>query len=77
MTDWSLDQWMKRYRVRSTILLATGIWMMIDAYKWGTNFASSSTRSGVEIAAIIAAVQGIATFYAGWAFKIYSESKIP
>lgn len=75
MTEWTLDKWISRYKIKTTILLATGIWIMIDSYLWSTQFASTSLRPGLEIAAIIAAVQGLATFYVGWVFKIYMEHK--
>jgi hypothetical protein len=69
------DAWLSRYKIKSTILLATGVWMMIDAYQWSTAFAASSFRTGAEIALIIAAIQGVATLYVGWVFKIYMENR--
>jgi len=58
-------------------MMGTGIWMSIHSYLWATEFANLSIRPGVEIAVIIAAVQGIATFYTAWVFKVYCENKIP
>lgn len=71
----TFDQWLNRYRVRSTIVLSVAIWMLIDAAKWGMWFAAGNPRDGVEIAAIITAVTGPATLLAGWAFKIFQENK--
>ena len=72
-----MAEWMKRYRVRSTLILVLSMWMMYTAARWGMWFAEGNGRNGMEIAAILAAVQAPATFLAGWAFKIYSENKIP
>lgn len=72
---WTLDKWISRYKIKTSVLLVTGVWLMVDSYLWATEFAVSSVRPGVEIAAIIAAVQGLATFYVGWIFKIYMEHR--
>ena len=70
-----MDSWLNKYRVRSTIILSIAMWMLIDAARWGMNFAVVSTRDGMQIAAILAAIQAPATFFAGWAFKIFQENK--
>lgn len=69
--------WMTKHRIRSTVILMTGMWMSIDSYLWAKGYADSSTRTGVETAAIIAAVQGIATSFTAWAFSTYSKNKTP
>lgn len=69
------DQWLKRYRVRSTLVLSIAIWMLIDAARWGMWFAVGNERSGVEIAAILVAIQAPATAFATWAFKIFQDSR--
>ena len=71
------ESWMTKHRVRSTAMLGIGLWMSVDSYLWAKGYAASSTRNGVEIAGIIAAVQGLATFFTGWAFKVYCENKVP
>lgn len=53
------------------------MWMLIDAARWGMWFAVSNPRNGMEIAAILAAIQAPAALFAGWAFKIYQENKLP
>ena len=58
------------------MLIVSGV-MLWRVSEWGMSFAASCLKTGVEIAAIIAAVQVPATFYAGWAFKIYAENKLP
>ena len=62
------DQWLKKYRIFSRIMVIVGVVMIWRLQEWGMAFAISSARTGVEIAAILAAVQVPATFYAGWAF---------
>ena len=70
-----MDTWLRRYRIRSTLIVGIATWMMIRVAEWSMRFAATSTRSGVEIAAILAAVQVPATFYAGYAFKIFQTTK--
>lgn len=53
------------------------MWMLIDAARWGMWFAVGNPRNGMEIAAILAAIQAPAALFAGWAFKIYQENKLP
>lgn len=72
---YEVDLWLKRYRIRSTIVLSIAIWMLIDAAQWGMWFAVGNQRDGVQIAAILAAIQAPATVFAGWAFKIFQETK--
>ena len=72
-----MDTWLKRYRVRSTLILGIAMWMLIDAARWGMWFAVGNPRNGMEIAAILAAIQAPAALFAGWAFKIYQENKLP
>ncbi|MFA7290892.1 MAG: hypothetical protein WC023_01465 [Rhodocyclaceae bacterium] len=70
-----MELWLNRYRIRSTLILSIAIWMVYSAAQWGMWFAVGNTRSGLEIAAILTAVQAPATFLAGWAFKIFQENK--
>lgn len=70
------ESWMSKYKIRSTAILGTGIWMSIHSYLWAAEFAASSILSGVETASIIVAVQGLATFYTGWVFKTYMDGRL-
>ena len=56
-------------------MVIVGVVMIWRLQEWGMVFAISSARTGVEIAAILAAVQVPATFYAGWVFKMYQDGK--
>ena len=75
--QWSvrLEELLDRHHVRSTIVLGIASWMTIELQNWSYQFAATSTRSGVEIAAILAAVGIPATAYAGFAFKWWLENK--
>ena len=70
-----MDTWLRRDRIRSTLIVGIATWMMIRVAEWSMLIVATSTRSGVEIAAILAAVQVPATFYAGYAFKIFQTTK--
>ena len=70
-----IDQWLSRLRIRSTIMLVVSSMMLWRVSEWGMTFAASCVKTGVEVAAIIAAVQVPATFYAGWVFKMYQDGK--
>ena len=70
-----IDKWLSRFRVRSTAMLIVSGVMLWRVSEWGMGFAASCLKTGVEIAAIIAAVQVPATFYAGWVFKMYQDGK--
>ena len=70
-----MDTWLRRNRIRSTLIVGIATWMMIRVAEWSMLFAATSTRNGVEIAAILAAVQVPATLYAGYAFKIFQTTK--
>lgn len=45
------------------------------AYKWGFDFAYLSPRSGIDIAAILAALLAPLTTLQGFIFKFYSEAR--
>lgn len=70
-----MKTWLNDYRVRSTLILSIAMWMLIDAARWGMWFATDNERNGLEIAAILAAIQTPASVFAGWAFKIFQENK--
>lgn len=75
MTSQKLEEYLERHHVRATILMALAMYMLMDVSRWGMLFAVSSKLTGLETAAIIAAAQAPATFFAGWVFKIYAENK--
>ena len=70
-----MDDLLNRYRVRSTAITGIATWMMIWVTQWSMEFAVTSSRSGLEVTAILAAVQGTVTLYAGYAFKLLQSNK--
>ena len=64
-----------RYVVVRRVVLGVAIWMTWEASRWSMWFATGNTRDGMEIAAILAAVQAPIMMFAGQVFKVYSEAK--
>lgn len=58
---------------RAYLILA--MWMNVRAMLWATEFASSSDKPGLEIAAIIAAVAAIPSAVMAHAFQVYLTSR--
>ena len=67
--------WLNKYRIRSTVVVGISLYMLWDMQVWGKSFAATSHFTGMETAAILAAVQAPAALLAGWAFKIFQENK--
>lgn len=72
---WDLAAWITKYKIRTSLMLGIGVWMMIDAAKWSMHYALTSSLPGAEIALIIASVQVPATTFIGWAYKLYIENR--
>ena len=70
-----MDELLNKYRVRSTVITGVATWMMIWVTQWSMEYAASSSRNGLEVTAILAAVQGTVTLYAGYAFKLLQGNK--
>ena len=70
-----MDDWLRKYRIRSTTVLTISLAMLWRVSEWGMAFASIDDRNGMEIAAILAAVQVPATCLVGYAFKIFQTTK--
>jgi len=75
MTSQKIEELLERHHIRATVLMSLAMYMLMDVAQWGMKFAVSSKLVGLETAAIIAAAQAPATFFAGWVFKIYAENK--
>lgn len=70
-----LDLILNKYRAVRIAVLTTAIWMTWVASEWSMWFAVGNDRNGMEIAAILAAVQAPITLFAGIVFKAYIESR--
>lgn len=69
-----LATWIKRHNILSLITNASALLMLNRVSEWGMAYANSSTKSGTEIALVIAAVGVPATSFAGWVYKTYKEN---
>lgn len=56
-------------------VLVTAIWMTWAVSAWSMWFAVGNARPGLEIAAILAAVQAPVTVFATSVFRAYLESR--
>ena len=64
------EAWMNRNHIRTTTVLIVAIGMLLWVTWWSMKFASSQAWTGLDgagAAAIIAAVQVPATYFAKWA----------
>ena len=63
-----------RMIVRRLLLLATS-YLVWDSYAWCKSFAELTTRDGLQVAAIIAAVTGPVTVLLKFVLDNYAEAK--
>jgi hypothetical protein len=60
--------------VRSFVLYVT-VWMTWLAFDWAAVFATTTDKTGADVALIIAAVTAPISVLQGFVFKVYSESR--
>ena len=60
--------------VRALTLYIT-LWMSYEAFAWAGSFAFATTKDGLQVAAIIAAVTAPIAALQGFIFKFYMDSK--
>lgn len=68
-------KWIDNYKVIRRVVLGIAIWMTWAASEWSMWFATGNARNGMEIAAILAAVQAPVMAFTGMVFKVYVENK--
>ena len=51
------------------------VWMAWAAFEWAKIFASTTTRDGLQIAAIIGAVTAPISALCGYMFKVYTDDR--
>ena len=76
MTYWSIEEWLNRNHIRSTLVLVLSLAMLVWVTNWSMVFANTKVLNGSEglgAAAVIAAVQVPASFFAKWAFEIFER----
>jgi hypothetical protein len=60
--------------VRSFVLYVT-VWMTWKAFVWAAVFATTTTKTGADVALIIAAVTAPISVLQGFVFKTYVDSR--
>lgn len=73
-----LDLLLNKYRLVRIAVLATATWMTVASLDWAYKFGLlwlETGKSGIEAAAVVAAITAPATGYAAWAFKVYVGSR--
>ena len=72
----NIERWIDKYHLRSTATLALALWMLYWVTTWSMEYASNALvgrSSGTDVAAVIAAVQVPASFFAKWAFETFTN----
>lgn len=69
--------WVDSRGIVRRIVLAVAIYMTWAVSVWAMQFVAGCTRSGIDMAAIIAAVTAPVTMFGGYVFKAYIESRAP
>lgn len=67
--------WIDSRSIVRRIVLFVTLWMTWEAFQWAAGFAQSSTKAGIDIAAIIAAVTAPISVLQGYVFKVYSDAR--
>lgn len=60
--------------VRRIVLFVT-LWMTWDSFTWAARFAEHTAKSGMDVAAIVAAVTGPIAALQAAVFKVYSDGR--
>lgn len=74
----SVMEWENRLGIRRSTVLFVTLWMTYRAFEWAATYANvTSLTSGLEAAAIIAAVTAPITYLQTAVFKAYLSTKEP
>jgi hypothetical protein len=69
-------EWERKLAIRRSTVLFVTLWMTYRAFEWAAGYANStSLTSGLEAAAIIAAVTAPITYLQTAVFKAYISAK--
>jgi hypothetical protein len=67
--------WIDSRSIVRRIVLFVTLWMTWASFMWAAGFAESTTKSGLEVAAIIGAVTAPIAALQGFIFNVYSRSR--
>lgn len=75
MTAKRFWDWVDERGIVRRVVLAVAIAMTWEVTHWAMTYVGASTRPGIDLAAIIAAVTAPASMFGGYVFKSYIESR--
>lgn len=78
MTPHNFLKWADRrsfVSVRSGVLYVT-VWMTYEAFHWAAIFATTTDKTGSDVALIIAAVTTPISLLQGAVFKVYADTRV-
>lgn len=67
--------WVDKRSVIRRVVLGVTLWMTWRAFAWAAEFAEATDKSGMDVAAIIAAVTAPITYLQAAVFKTYAEGR--
>jgi len=67
--------WIDNRAIIRRIMVFSTMYMTWDAYKWGTHFAETTQRVGMEVPSIITAVTAPVIVLMGYVLKVYSDGR--
>ena len=70
-----IEDFMHHHKILRRGTLALALWMTWQVSAWSMWFAVENSRNGVEIAAILAAIQAPITLCTSMIFKAFVDSK--
>lgn len=68
--------WVDRRQMIRRSVLGITLWMTWSSFTWAAAFASTCTKPGLEVAAILAAVLAPIATLQGFVFKVYADGKV-
>ena len=67
--------WIDTRQVVRRCILAIAIFQTWEVTQWAMNFAMTTQRTGLDVAAMIGAVTGPITVFTGYVFRAYIDAK--
>ena len=68
-------KWINEHSIIRRVVLFITLYMTWEAFQWAANFAETTSKSGLEVPGIIAAVTAPIAALQGYVFKIYAQGR--
>lgn len=68
--------WIDSRSIIRRIVLFVTLWMTWESFMWAAQFAETTSKTGVEVAAIIAAVTAPVAALQAFIFKVYADGRV-